>query len=323
MNSPLISCFCPSKFVSLCSRMKAIYRFNMYIGLGAMLLAIFLLVLDVPFMKTWFYICAWWPLIFILDSLNFRLSGSSPLSDSPRNFAFAAFISIPVWLVFELFNLRLQNWSYHRLPPELPLRWLGYCLAFASVIPALLELSALFQTSLKRKPISFFRLKTTTGFLIAYMILGFFLLALSVLFPDLFFPLVWLGFIFLLEPVNYRLKIDSLLADAERNYGSRMMSWLLAGFTAGVLWESLNYWAGSHWEYTIPYLNFGRIFQMPVFGYGGFLPFALEVFAMYALLDFIRKKIKGKAGLEASLVVFVAVFNALAFYLMDSYILIP
>jgi hypothetical protein len=302
--------------------MKAIFRLNAFLGLGGLLLAIALLVLDVPFMKTWFYVCAWWPLIIILDSLNFRLSKSSPLSDSPRNFGFAAFISIPVWLIFELFNLRLQNWSYHNLPTNLPLRWLGYCLAFASVIPALLELSRLFQTALKGKIISFIRLKTTPSLLNGYMLLGLLLLFLSVLSPHLFFPLVWLGFIFLLEPVNYRLKIDSLLSDAKKHSGNRIIGWLLSGFAAGVLWESLNYWAGSHWEYTIPYLNFGKIFQMPFFGYGGFLPFAIEVFAIYTLLDFIRIKTQGKALIRSALVVIILAFNALAFYLMDTCTLI-
>jgi hypothetical protein len=302
--------------------MKSIFRLNLYIGLGAMVLAIILLVLDVPFMKTWFYICAWWPLIIFLDGLNVRISGSSPLSESPRNFVFMAFISIPVWLVFELFNLRLQNWSYHNLPPELPLRWLGYCLAFASVIPALLELSRLFQTALKGKSISFVRLKTTPAFLNGYMLLSFLFLFLSALLPKLFFPLVWLGFIFLLEPVNYRLKIESLLADAEKRHGNRIVSWLLSGFTAGLLWESLNYWAGSHWEYTIPYLNFGKIFQMPVFGYGGFLPFAIEIFAMSTLLEFISKKTKGKGFIRAALVILILAFNILAFYLMDKHTLI-
>ena len=302
--------------------MKAYYRWNLYIGLGAMLLAVLLLVLDMPFMKTWFYIFAWWPLIIFLDGLNFRIKGSSPLSDSPGKFLFAAFVSVPVWLVFELFNLRLRNWSYHDLPPELPLRWLGYCLAFASVIPALLELSSLFQSALKGKSMSRVRLKVTPGLLNRFMLFGFLLLALSVLFSNLFFPFVWLGFIFLLDPVNYRLNIDSLLADMEKRYGNRILSWLLAGLAAGVLWESLNFWAGSRWEYTIPYLNFGKIFQMPVFGYGGFLPFALEVFTMYALLDFIRRKTRGRRILKASLVILTLAFNALAFYLMDLYTLI-
>ena len=302
--------------------MKKIFRLNVYIGLGALFLAVILLVLNVPFMKTWFYICAWWPLIIILDSLNFRKSGSSPLFDSPGNFVFVAFISIPVWLFFELFNLRLQNWSYHNLPAELPLRWLGYCIAFATVIPALQELATLIQSTLKGKAIFFFHLEVTRGLLNGFMLLGFLLLALSLLSPSLFFPLVWLGFIFLLEPVNYRLKIDSLLADIESKYGNRILSWLLAGLAAGLFWESLNHWAGSHWEYTIPYLNFCKILQMPVFGFGGFLPFALEVFAIYSLLDFFRKKTQGKRVLKAALVVLILAFIALSFHLMDLYTLI-
>jgi len=302
--------------------MTAIFRWNLIIGLGIICLAGFLLFSDVPFMKTWFYICAWWPLIFILDSINFRMRGSSPLSQSPWNFMFAAFISIPVWLVFELFNLRLENWSYHSLPAELPLRWLGYGLAFASVIPALLELSTLFQTLLIEKKIPFVPLKTTVKTLNVSMLLGFFLLALCTVFPHLFFPFVWFGFIFILEPLSFRLGLDSLLVDAEEQNGNRILSWLLAGFAAGVLWEGLNYWAGSHWEYTIPYLNFCRIFQMPVFGYGGFLPFAIEVFVMYTLLDFIRRRMRARRALKAVAVVIILAFNALCFHLIDTYSLV-
>jgi hypothetical protein len=301
--------------------MRAFFRLNMFLGLGAMLLAVFLLILEVPFMKTWFYICAWWPVILFLDGLNFRLNGSSPLSDSLRHFFFAAFVSIPVWLLFELFNLRLQNWNYHNLPQELELRWLGYCLAFASVIPALLELSALFQSLWKEKKISFFRLKASPGLLKGSIVLGSLGLALCLLLPNLFFPFIWLGFLFLVEPVNYRLKLDSLLADSERKDGNR--SWLLAGLAAGLLWESLNFWAGSHWEYTIPYLNFLKIFHMPIFGYGGFLPFALEVFALYTLIGHIKKRIQGQRALQASVVLLILAFIVFSFHLMDLYTVSP
>ena len=302
--------------------MKAIFRWNFILGLGIFCLASILLFCDVSFMKTWFYIFAWWPLIIILDSVNFGLGGSSPLSRSPRNFIFAAFISISVWLVFELFNLRLQNWHYHNLPEEIPLRWLGYGLAFASVIPALLELSTLFQTLLSQKKIPFFPLKTTATTLNGSIVLGFLLLGLCVLFPHLFFPFVWLGFIFLLEPLNFRLGLDSLLADAVEKNANRILSWLLAGFSAGILWESLNFWAGSHWEYTIPYLNFCRIFQMPVFGYGGFFPFAIEVFSMYTLLNYLRIRMRKKRALAVAAVVLILAFNALSFYLIDAHSLV-
>jgi hypothetical protein len=61
---------------------------------------------------------------------------------------------------------------------------------------------------------------------------------------------------------------------------------------------------------------------MPVFGYGGFLPFALEVFAMYSFLEFIRKKMHGRRFLKATLTVLIVVFIALSFHLMDNYSLI-
>jgi len=302
--------------------MTAIFRWNLIFGLGAIFLAVFLLFFDVPFMRTWFYICAWWPLILVLDSVNFRMNGWSPLSRSLRDIVFAAFISVPVWLVFELFNLRLQNWSYHSLPPELPLRWLGYGLAFASVIPALLEFSALFENVFKEKRIPFPRLKTTKSTLNGWMALGVILLVFCLVLPRLFFPFLWLGFLFLMGPVNFRLKLDSLLADANKRQGNRILSWLLAGLAAGVFWEALNYWAGSHWEYTIPYLNFGRIFQMPLFGYGGFLPFALEVFAIYTFLSFLRRKAQARPILQAVSIALILAFDILSFYLIDTFTLV-
>lgn len=303
--------------------MKTFFRLNLLIGLAVLLLAVALLFLEVRFMKTWFYICVWWSLILILDSLNFRIGGSSPLFDSPKDFVFSAFVSIPLWLVFELFNLRLHNWSYHNLPSSLLLRWLGYFLAFASVIPALKELSTFFHTFLKKKTIPIFSLKVTDGLLWTSIISGALFLALCLLFPGIFFPLVWIGFVFLIDPMNYLLNADSLLEDVKRKNGKRILSWLLAGFAAGLLWELLNFWAGSHWEYTIPWLDFWKIFQMPVLGYGGFLPFAIEVFSIAAFLDFLRKKAKGKKALQAAIVVLILIFDGICFRLIDLHTLIP
>ena len=49
----------------------------------------------------------------------------------------------------------------------------------------------------------------------------------------------------------------------------------------GVLWEFWNYWAATKWTYTVPYLGDLKIFEMPVLGYLGFPPFALECYAMW------------------------------------------
>jgi hypothetical protein len=56
---------------------------------------------------------------------------------------------------------------------------------------------------------------------------------------------------------------------------------LVAGAACGVLWEFWNYWATTRWTYTVPYVGHLKVFEMPVLGYLGFPPFALECYAMF------------------------------------------
>ena len=35
------------------------------------------------------------------------------------------------------------------------------------------------------------------------------------------------------------------------------------------------------WYYTVPFFNFGKIFEMPILGYLGYIPFAWELYALY------------------------------------------
>ena len=94
-------------------------------------------------------------------------------------------------------------------------------------------------------------------------------------------PLVWMGFALLLEPLNARAGRPSWLADLARGDASRLLTLLVAGGVCGVLWEFWNYWATTRWTYTVPYLGHLKVFEMPVLGYLGFPPFALECYAMY------------------------------------------
>jgi hypothetical protein len=58
--------------------------------------------------------------------------------------------------------------------------------------------------------------------------------------------------------------------------------WLVAGLVCGFLWEFWNYWATGKWQYVgVPVFPSVKLFEMPLVGYLGFPPFALEAFAMY------------------------------------------
>lgn len=299
-----------------------IIRFNLFLGLGLFIISAVLLILRLPFMKTWFYCFAWWSFILVVDSVNFRVRMRSPLSESTRNFLFTAFISVFVWLLFELINLRVKNWSYHNLPSNVLERWLGYFVAYASVIPALWEISFFLERFLEGKKLALFRIKVTPFFLKLCVFIGILFIFLPLFRPGLFFPLIWLCFMFLLEPVNYWLKNESLLVDQERKDWSRIWSWILAGLVAGFLWELFNFWAGSHWEYSLPYLDFWRVFQMPVFGYTGFMPFALEVFIFFQLLSKIYKELERRIFIKSLFFVLLIIFYLGCFYLIDTFTLI-
>jgi len=48
----------------------------------------------------------------------------------------------------------------------------------------------------------------------------------------------------------------------------------------GFFWEMWNYFSYPKWIYHTPGANFLHIFQMPLLGYGGYVPFAWELFAL-------------------------------------------
>ncbi|MFX9046430.1 hypothetical protein ABTN37_18720, partial [Acinetobacter baumannii] len=64
-----------------------------------------------------------------------------------------------------------------------------------------------------------------------------------------FAPLVWLAFIFLVDPINALRGWPSIFGDLARGDGRRLAALLASGLVCGILWEFWNYWAISRWTY--------------------------------------------------------------------------
>jgi hypothetical protein len=94
---------------------------------------------------------------------------------------------------------------------------------------------------------------------------------------------------------------------------------MLAGLVCGVLWEFWNYWSGAKWIYAIPFFNYWRVFEMPLVGYLGFMPFALECYLFWQLLRFVRESYAGR-NWRISLIIapLVVMYCALVFYGIDN-----
>jgi hypothetical protein len=95
---------------------------------------------------------------------------------------------------------------------------------------------------------------------------------------------VWLSVLFIIEPLNAWLGHRTLLVDTERGDWRPIVALWVGCLVCGFFWELWNYWSYPKWIYEVPFVGVLHIFEMPLLGYGGYLPFALELFALYHLL---------------------------------------
>ena len=84
------------------------------------------------------------------------------------------------------------------------------------------------------------------------------------------------GFPSVLDPVNAHLGAESLWRDWRAGRRDRLINLVLSGFLCGVLWELWNYWSRAKWHYSVPYVQRFHLFEMPLLGYAGYLPFGIE-----------------------------------------------
>jgi hypothetical protein len=231
---------------------------------------------------------AWTAYLMIADGMVFAVSGHSRLRDAPGQFFVAALVSIPLWLIFEAYNLRLENWTYLGVPTGWAGAVLGYGWSFATITPAIFETADLVESFgwfKQGRPVRFSAASKNL-----MIIFGALCLIVPIVLPmhigAYLFGLVWIGFVFFLDPINERIGAPSLLRDFASGCRGRFFSLFISGWACGWLWEFWNFWAGAKWHYIFPILQRDKIFEMPWVGYLGFLPFALECFVMYSTAAF-------------------------------------
>lgn len=110
------------------------------------------------------------------------------------------------------------------------------------------------------------------------------MLALMMVWPNLFFPFVWISMYFILEPVNVWLDNRSLTEWIHRGDWRPILALWIGVLITAFFWEMWNYFSFPKWIYQIAWGDWLRIFEMPLLGYGGYLPFSLELYAIYHLV---------------------------------------
>jgi hypothetical protein len=275
---------------------------------------------------SWHTPIAWTGYVLLVDGIVYLRRGRSWLSDSPREFALLAAVSFPLWLVFEFYNLFIRNWHYINLPDSAFWRDIGYVWAFATIWPAIFETADLVASF--RQPRGFPRdaigaalearsqepaMRRLSRWRVWSIAVGAAMLVWPLVWPSRYLAApVWLGFIFLLDPVNARAGRQSLAGDyragnidchvylpprevtAMTGRTDRAINLMLGGLICGFVWEFWNYWARTKWIYTVPILEHVKLFEMPLPGYLGFPAFALECFTMYVAVRLLLGRPEGR-----------------------------
>jgi hypothetical protein len=276
------------------SRRRHPFPAHGWLGIVALGGAEYLMLHGVEPIATFFTPIAWSAYILIVDAAVLALTNRSRLHDAPITLARMALLSVPLWLIFEAYNLRLENWIYTGVPKGWTGALLGYGWSFATITPAIFETSDLVQALLP--PLAGKPWKISAGAENLLIALGILCLVSPLAVPRrigayLFLP-VWIGFILLLDPVNRRMGLPSLLGDLSEGFRRRVYGFFLAGWICGWLWEFWNNWAAAKWHYIFPIGQRWKIFEMPAPGYLGFMPFALECFVMYVTAAWLAGWVK-------------------------------
>jgi hypothetical protein len=265
-----------------------IYKFPHHGWIGLGLVVIFwTLNWTLPGARTqWIFFPLWLGYCLFVDALVLHRTGTSLLNRGRRQYIGMFLISAPVWWIFELINLRLQNWHYAGGELFTPLAfWFWATISFSTVIPAVFGSAELFASFKIIKRLGNGPILPSDGrAIIIVFTTGLVMFILMMIWPSIFFPFIWFSIYFIMEPINVW-RGNRNLAEWTQvgNWRPVLALWMGVLLTA-FFWEMWNYLSYPKWVYHVPWGNCCHVFEMPLLGYGGYLPFSLELFAIYHLI---------------------------------------
>jgi len=238
----------------------------------------------------------WLGYIVCVNALTMRRAGGCSLTRMPVRFATLFPLSALFWWFFDYLNRFVANWRYTGIEDFAALEYTFFAtLAFSTALPAVTS-TAEWLGSFPRLNAAFARwhpLRVPRPKGAAALVLAFTTLSLAALgvFPEYVFPLVWVSpalVIICLQALGGRATVLAPLAGGDWRGIARFSA---AALVCGFFWELWNYGSLARWEYSIPHVDGFRIFEMPLLGYAGYLPFGIECAAIAALvLDDCRKE---------------------------------
>ena len=231
--------------------------------------------------RPFYFFPLWSGFILFLNGICEVFNRQCPIRQNPVGFFLLFPTSACFWWYFEYLNRFCQNWHYLGVEHFSPLEYsLLATLAFSTVLPAVVSVAAVLEVFFDFK--SAFGKKVchpaTSGQKVSIILLilsGAGMVALG-FWPEFFFPVIWLSPMLTMLSVEKIIKGHGMLDDFLQGRWEQFLKYAISGLVCGFFWEMWNFKAWPKWIYMIPYVGQFKIFEMPLLGYAGYLPFGVE-----------------------------------------------
>ncbi len=247
-----------------------------------------------------------WGLVLMIDGWTYRRNGGkSIISERPQEMVGIGVSSAMGWMLFEYLNFFVDdNWYYpfgNIIDREM---FLLYAIVIST---GLLPLSFVFYELFNS--FNVFRNRYTKGpKIILPELLKTSLIVICLasllgagLYPDALFFSLWLTPAMLIGLVLDKLGIWTPIRSIGQGNWRPSMVFALTYLAAGLCLECENYFSGIHngrevtftqapayWQYNLPYVNDYHLFEMPVVGFFGYMPFSIYVWLWWIAFAYIQ-----------------------------------
>ncbi len=241
----------------------------------------------------WSDVPLFWGAVLMLDGWVYkRAGGKSLVAVLPQELIGIGVASMTGWMIFEFMNFFVDdNWYYpwgNILDRE---EFLLYAFIVSSgLLPLAFEWYLLFLTFPKLADRFSRGIKITFSPAVKNILLALSIISMLAagLFPNILFFVLWVSPPVVLGVVLNKIGVWTPFDPISKgNWGPVLLS-ALTYFVAGFCLEGQNYLSAIHdgqvalftndpayWQYSLPYVNAAHVFEMPILGYFGYLPFGV------------------------------------------------
>jgi hypothetical protein len=222
----------------------------------------------------------WLAYIVTVNAIAYRRTGRSMLTHQPAYFLFLFPVSALFWWFFEFLNRFVQNWYYSGvLVNDWEYFWYG-TLSFSTVLPAVLGTAEVLGSAVwlqsgftRFVSLPLPRTRWVAGLLLLLAASG--LTGIGV-WPNQLFALLWISPLLIFIALQILAGEANLLDDLVHGDWRVVIASAGAALVCGFFWEMWNFYSLAKWHYNVPYVDRFHLFEMPLLGYAGYLPFGLE-----------------------------------------------